>query len=59
MSAQDRGRDTVLTRSRFRVWWLVNFHGYRVVQETEEFTESVLGARFVSHWLLIPARQTE
>jgi hypothetical protein len=59
MNAEDRMRDIVLTSSRLRVWWLVNFCGYRVVRETEEFTESVLGARFVSHWHLIPARQAE
>ena len=59
MNAEVREANTVLTRSRLRMWWLVTFRGYRVVRETEEFTESVLGARFVSHWHLMPARQTD
>ena len=45
--------DGVLTASRLRAWWLVRFHGYRVVSERLAPRVTFCGAvEMAPHWIL-------
>ncbi len=44
---------TLVTASSLRVWWLVNFRGYRIIQQMEEPRQKSFGrVRFVHQWAL-------
>ncbi len=54
MSNQTRdGRSLIITGSRFRVWWLKRFRGYRVERHVQTPQQKFLGQiRYIEQWHL-------